>query len=210
MKKLVAAVISILIVLGLSGCADKVKSISKEGVAPYKLSETDQYLLQSLGLEMKTNLISFKAPKTARGLKVQAYALDDSAQWENISNLMISLGEDQGSDARLQGTFAMLINEDHSIDLNITTMGRYATKVDSPGIEGNFSANAKVVIGDFREIELNKEIPLAILVYSSGSSLRSYSLDDFFSPSVFGETDSDIERPDLVRAITLTFTDKID
>ena len=210
MKKLVAAVLSILIVMGLSGCSDKVKSVSKEGVAPYKLSESDQYLLQSLGLEKDTNLISFKAPKAAKGLKVQAYTLDDSARWDTISDFMISLGEENGSDARLEGIFAMLINEDYSIDLNITTMGRFSTKVDSPGTEGKFSANSKFTMGDFKAIELNKEIPVAILVYSSGSSMGSYNLDDFFSPSVFKDKDSVFEEPDLVQAVTLTFMDKID
>ena len=123
---------------------------------------------------------------------------------------MISLGEDHGSDDRLEGTFALLINEDYSIDLNITAMGRYSLKIDSPGIEGKFSANSKIVVGDFRKIELNKEIPVAILVYGSGSSMRSYNLDDFFSPSVFEEKNSTFEEPDLVQAITLTFMDTID
>ena len=42
-------------------------------------------------------------------------------------------------------------------------------------------------------ISLNK------MVYDSGSSMRGYSLQDYSSPSIFGEMD-------LVKVVTLTFT----
>jgi hypothetical protein len=49
-------------------------------------------------------------------------------------------------------------------------------------------------------IEINKEIPIAIMIYDTGVMMRAYSLEDFFSPSRF-------EKMNLVQAVTLTFTD---
>ena len=54
---------------------------------------------------------------------------------------------------------------------------------------------------DFKEIKLNKEIPVAIMVYDSDNSMENYSLESYFSPDVFKDMD-------LVQAITLTFSDK--
>jgi len=50
----------------------------------------------------------------------------------------------------------------------------------------------------FQGIEMDKEIPVAIMVYDSGTIMRSYSLQDYFEPSKF-------EGMDLVQVVTLTF-----
>lgn len=50
-----------------------------------------------------------------------------------------------------------------------------------------------------KEIQLEKEIPVAIMAYDSGSSMRSYSPEDYFEPSVF-------QGLDLVQAVTFTFS----
>lgn len=48
---------------------------------------------------------------------------------------------------------------------------------------------------------MNKEIPVALMVYDSGTSMSGYSLQDYFDPSVF-------DGMDFVQVVTLTFTDK--
>lgn len=52
---------------------------------------------------------------------------------------------------------------------------------------------------EFEEVELNKEIPVPIMIYDNGTSMKTYCMDDFFFTSTF-------ESVDLVQAVTLTFT----
>jgi hypothetical protein len=56
----------------------------------------------------------------------------------------------------------------------------------------------KGFLQEFQRIEMDKEIPVAFMVYDSGTIMRSYSLQDYFEPSKF-------EGMDLVQVVTLTF-----
>jgi hypothetical protein len=174
--------------------------LSKEGVAPFKLSESNIYLLQSLGLERDTNIISFKAPITAKNLKVNIYILNDMGSWNVLSEGQVSLGQDANPEDRLEGTFAMMFKDNYVIDFNINTMGRVSYQTDSLDVDYEIVSSSKGFLTDFQRIEINKEIPVAIMLYDSGNSMRSYAMEDFFSPSRF-------EEMDIVQAVTLTFTD---
>lgn len=175
--------------------------LSKEGVAPYALSDSDKYVLQSLGLESNTNIISFKAPKAIRSLKVKVYILEDNGTWNVMREGGVSFGQDANPEDRLEGTFAMILKENYAIDFNINTMGRASYKTESLDFDYEMGASLKCYLTDFQTIEINKEIPVAIMIYDSGNSMRPYSMEDFFSPSGF-------EDMDLVQAVTLIFSDK--
>ncbi len=56
----------------------------------------------------------------------------------------------------------------------------------------------KGFLQEFPRIEIDKEIPIAFMVYDSGTIMRSYSLQDYFEPSIF-------EGMDLVQVVTLIF-----
>ena len=51
------------------------------------------------------------------------------------------------------------------------------------------------------KIELGKEIPVSVLVYDNGNSMRSYITEDYFEPEKFKDMD-------LVQAVTLEFWDQ--
>ena len=51
------------------------------------------------------------------------------------------------------------------------------------------------------KIELGKEIPVSVLVYDNGNSMRSYTTEDYFEPEKFKDMD-------LVQAVTLEFSDQ--
>ena len=52
-----------------------------------------------------------------------------------------------------------------------------------------------------QKIELGKEIPVSVLVYDNGNSMRSYTTEDYFEPEKF-------KYMDLVQAVTLEFSDQ--
>ena len=205
MKRLFTVILSVLIMIVLFGCSPRLgenERINKEGVYPYPLSESDTYLLESLDLEKNVNRISFKAPQAAKSLKVQSYVLDENGKWDTISELHILSGNNDNSQSELEGTFSMLLKDDYSIDMHITAKGRFSQKGSPLDIESEFLASSRGFLTEYEEIELNKEIPVTIMIYDNGS-INPYSMDDFFTPSTF-------EGMDLVQAVTLTFTGKVD
>ncbi|WP_211263245.1 hypothetical protein [Lysinibacillus contaminans] len=194
-------IVSTIVFSACSNNTDIPKSLSKEGVAPYELSESDTYLLESLGLEKDTNIVSFKAPKTARSLKVNVYTLKDDDTWSVMGGGQVLLGPDANPDDSLEGTFAMILKDNYAVDFNINTTALASYKTDTLDVDYEILASSIGFLTDFQKIEINKEIPVAIMIYDSGSSMESYAMEDFFSPSRF-------EEMDLVQAVTLTFTDE--
>ncbi|WP_130807475.1 hypothetical protein [Senegalia massiliensis] len=197
-KNFTIFVVTITIVF-FSGCSNNTgisKLLSKEGIKPYELSESDTYLLQTLEIQDDVNIISFKAPKDAKSLKLNVYVLNSNNNWDVIGGGQVYAEPD----SRLEGTFAMILKDNHAINFNINTMGRASYQTDSLKMENEISASSKSFLRDFQRIEINKEIPIAIMIYDSGTMMRAYSLENFFSPSRFKEMD-------LVQAVTLTFTD---
>lgn len=205
-RKFITLLLVIASTMVFSACSnntDTPKSLSNEGVAPYELSESDTFLLESLGLEKNSTIISFKAPKTAKSLKVNVYTLTDDDTWSVLGDGQVFLGADASPDARLEGTFAMMLKDNYAVDININIMGRSSYTTNTLDVDYEIVASSIGFLTDFQKIEINKEIPVALMVYNSRSSMRSYSMEDFFSPSKFGEMD-------LVQAVTLTFTDEND
>lgn len=206
MRKFFTLFSVIILTFVLSACSnnsENEKILSKEGVAPYELSESDTYLLESLGLSMDANIISFKAPKTAKSLEVNVYVLNDDNTWNVTSGGLISLGQDADPDERLEGTFTMLLKDNYAIDFNINTKARASFNAPAMDVDFENMASLRGFLTDFQKIEINKEIPVALMIYDSGTSMRSHEVEDFFTPSIF-------EDLDLIQAITLTFTDGFD
>ncbi|WP_353095530.1 hypothetical protein [Tissierella praeacuta] len=203
-KILFLSILIFVIVLFLIVCfnnTDGYKFLTKEGIRPYKLSESEKYILQSFGMEGNSQIIYFHAPKEAITLNVNVYRLESGENWSNIGGGAISIGTDREPIEQLTGTFTMQLKENYSIDFNINAAGRASYKTDEIILDSEAIASTKTFLEEFQKIEVNKEIPIALMVYDSGTSMRSHSLQDYFYPSEFGGMD-------LVQVVTLTFTDE--
>ena len=204
MRKYFFIVLIVIIIVSFPACSgdkDAPKLLSKEGIAPYELTDKESYLLQSFGIENDSQIIAFNAPKEAISMEVNVYRLKDYADWESIGGGAISIGEERIPAEKLTGVFTMLLKENYSIEFNVNCCGRASFKTSQTDIDRKYMAFAKAFLIEFQKIEINKETPVAIMVYDSGTSMRSYSLQDYFEPSKF-------HGMDLVQAVTLTFTDK--
>ena len=204
MKRLVSAVVLFITTIGLVGCTNKTdmpKFLNKEGIAPYELSESEKYIFQSFGMDGNSSIISFNAPKDAITLDVNVYRLENDENWSKIGGGAISIGKDREPTEQLVGTFTMQLKDNYVVDFNINSSGRASYKSDEILLNTEEVASAKGFLSEFQEIEVNKEIPVALMVYDSGTSMRSYSLQDYFEPSKF-------DGMDLVQVVTLTFSDK--
>lgn len=171
----------------------------KEGIQPYNLSENERYLLQSFGMEENSLIISFNAPKEAISLEVKVYRLGDDKKWDVIGGGGISIDKEREPVNQLSGTFTLQLKENHAIGFNINTSGRASFKTDEIILDTETMAFAKGFLQEYQEIQIDKEIPVAFMVYDSGTVMRSYSLEDYFDPAKF-------EGMDLVQVVTLMFT----
>lgn len=204
MKRLFSLILIFAIAMALVACSNKIDTpnlLTKEGVAPYELSVSEKYILQSFGMEDNSQIISFHAPKEAITLNVNVYNLEGDKNWSSIGGGAISIGRDREPAEKLTGTFTMQLKENFAIDFNINASGRASFKTDEIVLDTETMASTKGFLREFQKIEINKEIPIALMVYDSGKSMRSYSLQDYFDPSKF-------DGMDLVQVVTLTFTDK--
>ena len=203
-KKIFLLIITIIIVIALVACSNKIgstKFLEKEGIEPYKLSQSEEYILQTFGMEGNSQIISFHAPKEVITLKANVYKLEDNKEWSNIGGGGTSIGKDREPVEQLTGTFAMQLRENNAINFNINVSGRASYLTDEIILDKEIMASMKGFLQEFQEIEINEEIPIALMVYDGGTEMRTYSIQDYFEPSKF-------DGMDLVQVVTLTFTDK--
>lgn len=195
--------LSFLVTLLVGACSNseyEPKLLKKEGIAPYELSQRDEYLLQSFGLANLSELLLYNAPKEAITLKVNFAILDEEGEWELIDDDWgISIGTEREPEPTLKGTLALIFNDDHRIDVNINSC--YSFSITPPEFSIELMGWSRAELMEFQTIELNQPIPIALMAYTSGSSMRSYAIEHYFDTSVF-------EGVDVVHAITLTFTEQ--
>ncbi len=204
MRKFISTVLLIMMIMTLGACSSKTDSpkfLSKEGLEPYELSESEKYVLQSFGMDGTSQIIAFNAPKEAISLNVNVYRLEDDETWSSVGGGGVSIGRDREPIEQLTGTFTMQLREDYAIDFIINAGGRASYKTDEILLNSEIVASTKGFLQEFQEISLKTEIPVALMVYDSGTSMRTYSLQDYFEPSKFAGMD-------LVQIVTLEFTDK--
>jgi len=177
------------------------KKDDRVGVYPYELTEREETLLQAFGMDGNSQMLSFHAPHEAISLNVNVYLLNENAEWVTIGGGGISIGTVREPVDEISGMFTMQLNKDYSIDFIIFNGGSasYTTEAVAPPSE--IVASTKAFLTEFHEIEVNKEIPVAVMVYNSGTSMRSGSLEAYFEPELFSGMD-------YVQAVTLTFSDK--
>lgn len=203
-KRLIGAVLLISVMVTLAACSNKSDlpmTLDEEGIAPYELSDSEKYILQSFGMDGTSQIISFHAPKETNSLYVNVYRLEDNEMWRNIGGGGVSLGTDRKPEDQLTGTFAMQLKENYSIDFHINASGLASYQTDEISLDTEPTASVKGFLQKYQTIEMNKEIPVALMVYDSGTSMRSYSLQDYFEPSKF-------EGMDFVQVVTLEFSDR--
>ena len=206
MKKILSVFLTVMMIIVLAACSStksEPRLLTEEGIAPYILSESDEYLLQSFGMVNDSQIISFNAPKEAITLLVNVYSLNEDGNWKKISDSGggISIGTEREPIEKLKGTFTVLLKDNYAINFNINAGGIISSTTEEIDINFEKTMSVKAILTDFQEIEINKEIPVTIMVYDSGRSMRSYIVKDYFDPSKF-------EGMDLVQAVTLTFTDQ--
>ena len=202
MKKILAGIVVFGLLAGFRACAGKDSLMNKkEIITPYVLSEKEQHLLEAFGMADNSQILSFCTPEEAVAVKASVYQLKKDFSWEEIGNGALYLDTMNESGEQANGTFAMEIREDRSMDFHINFAGQisFSVKDTEPGQE--YVASTKGFLKEAQKIELNKEIPVAIMIYDNGTEMETCTVQDYFTPEKF-------KNMDLVQAVTLEFLDK--
>lgn len=207
LKKKLFFILFLNFLLALTACSNaerssnKLNSLDKEGIAPYELSENEQDLLEAFGMSDTSQIITFNAPKETQTINVHVYRLVNDNMWEQIGGGAISSGAERKSSELLTGTFTIQLRENYCIDFNINYTGQYSFQTEPIIPDQKIVGSTRGFLESFQNIELNTEIPVAVMVYDSGTKMRSYTPQDYFEPSKF-------EGMDLVQVVTLEFSDQ--
>ena len=196
-KSLKILLMMLLTTIVLTACAND-GQLNQVGIAPYQLTDQNKDLLQVLGIADNVAVFNFKAPDEAIDLELNVYHLSADGTWQNDLAGRISIGEEREPVDQLAGTLAVLLKENRSFDININCGGGMVYRVDPLDSAQEYMASAKMFLSDAQAIEINQEIPIALLLYDNNTEIRSYSLSDYFAPSIF-------EGVDSVQVITVNF-----
>lgn len=203
MRKIIAVMLCVC-VLAFAGCsntedttdkdtaAQGAKYLEKEGIAPYDLSEGEEYILNVMNIKKDALLVSYNATENSKMLMVRVYNLNDG-QWDETGNLTFVIADDNK-----HGTISIMEKDNYVLELSTISASAKSEKIDD---ENQYVQSQKTVINDFQNIELNKEIPVAIYINDSDTAGVPIELSEFSDPSNF-------EGIDLVRAVTFEFMDE--
>lgn len=203
MRKIIAVMLCVC-VLAFAGCsntedttdkdtaAQGAKYLEKEGIAPYDLSEGEEYILNVMNIKKDTLLVSYNATENTKMLMVRVYNLNDG-QWDETGNLNFVIADDNK-----HGTISIMEKDNYVLELSTISASAKSEKIDD---ENEYVQSQKTVINDFQNIELNKEMPVAIYINDSDTAGVPIELSEFSDPSNF-------EGIDLVRAVTFEFMDE--
>ena len=160
------------------------------------MSEDAAYLLQVFDLDDSAQILALRAPEGAVGLEVTVYRLGDDLAWKKTGGGEV-IG---GSPEDVSGVFAMEAGQDQVVSLHFHGGGvGYAIETDPIPTPEAYGYSMNVFLTEFQEMELDEEIPIALLAYDVSSFSENLPLSDFFTPA-------NLEGINLVQAVTLTFT----
>lgn len=198
-KKRVWLVAASALAVSLSGCSGPEagpEQLDQAGIAPYELTERETYLLQSLGMETYSQILSYRAPEGARSLDVRVYQLTPEGSWEETDSGGISVGETEA----MLGTFTLQLQKDHVLAIHLNADGGLYSFDTSPVEPESVMLGSQICfLRQEVPASLEGEIPVAMLAYTSANQMESLTLEDFANPE-------GITGMDLVQAVTITFS----
>ena len=164
------------------------------------LTESTQDVLEAFGMAGTASLLSFQGPEEAITLRLRVRHLGEDGAWEEDNAWGTSIGEDRTPVDRLSGTLAIQLREDGSLGFHIRSGGLASCQTEPIGLEP--AASARCFLTESRDLPLNQEVPVALLLYGGdGDGIPVCSLEDFADPSRLAGLE-------LVQAVTVECTDQ--
>ena len=168
----------------LSGC-----NLNKGKIKEYALSDKEASLLEFVGLKRQIYALEYSPSKNAGELLVKYYHLEGNRWVEDDCDYIKS--DDSEIEA---GRIGFFIKENFTIECSFGNDFVVRTYINEMHLKK--MPNGIDFVDGSQEIELNQEMPIAMMSYGSGGN--SVDLDFFYHPEVKEE----MER---IEAITISF-----
>lgn len=195
MKRNLVKIVVLLAALALvfAGCR---QNALKNVVSAYPLTSDQQKLLGYLNLEDSAKLFSYRCPEEALSVTASTYVLDNGV-WSKTGEGTISW--DAEDEMSRNGVFTLIYREDRRFDMSLNAQGTSTFRSDPVDVPEGLTAFSHAWLTEDQEIQLDKEIPVAIFVGDSGNTMESFTTEDYYHPEK-------LQDLDLVQAVTLTFS----
>lgn len=196
MRKKLSFLLVPVLILGLCACGTTVGSDGEANsmgeetgsstksmtIQPAKLTKEEENIAKLLDDNAPQHIFDFTVDDTIESFKVNVYRLEDG-QWELVSGAGGQAYED--SSGRLALTFDNL-GEKLRVSIQGENDGGSSFYEREPeSIIKEASGNAYMLLAGSTTIEYEKEIPLAIQVFSSEQNFSVFEVDSFYHPEEY-------------------------
>lgn len=196
-KLLKAAALLLALIVISAGCQEAAK---KGTVSPYSLSDEQTELLNYLNLNNTSMLYTLRPPEGTLGLTATSYVLENG-NWVDNGGGSISWDTSDSQELK-EAVVSLVYREDRTFDISIHAQGTSSFRSNPLTYQEEWMSSSQSFLSEEREIQLDEEIPVALFVADSGSSMRSFDVDSYFFPE-------NLQEYDVVQAVTLTFSKEV-
>lgn len=199
----------LMVLLSLSSCTSSSTEASlfptEDGISPVTLSERETQIINLLD-KGNSAFLSIKAPKEAQRLQILLRTLKEDGTWDiTQTNNDMFWGEDSSEVQPLEGVFSLSRNDDYSIAMrceNTNGVTNFLSDIPAPQLSFDPKSGSSSFLWYVQPIELDKEIPIAILALNQNNRITPPSLRDYYDTSKLADYD-------FVQVVTFTFTSDI-
>lgn len=157
----------------------------------------------SVSLQAVSDDLVFSIPYTAKAIvyHVMEYR---NGNWCSASEGYTSIGEDQEPFEPCTGTITVTAFQDSFITFRINC-SKTETSWEIPAAETEVEdlTRAYAFLDTSRTIPFNESFPVAVFVYGKSTVIEAFTVDAYDTPQ-------ELEKYDLIRAVTVTFKDTIE
>lgn len=190
MKKRVRLFLFITVLITLVACD---KNNKKMTIAAITLTKNEESIMKLLNAQNNSKIFDFTLDDTVKFIIISYHTLNKDKKWEDH-------GAMSGNINASSGKMGITIDDELQISLESGSKGISTMKMSITDLLNKFKNSSQGTSWlSESSIELDKEIPLLVKVYTDSNSIMSYDTTSYFNPE-------ELEGNDLVIAVTVCFS----
>lgn len=161
------------------------------GIVPDDYVSLSAKMFDILGLDTKEDIYVYNVPQEAKVIYIEAYSFDGSG-WKNVWDS----GAGITAPSHMSGEISIEIKRDYSLKIS----GDYFRATTKPlTLSENIDDVTVLKLDDFWELELDKEVPVYMILADEDKKEFSYNLEDY--PST-----ENLDGVDIAQILTIEFS----
>lgn len=195
MKKQIAFIVSIILIVSLTACGKENAPSMK--LTKAELTTQEENIIELLKFDNSANIYDFVVDETIKTVSVNSYELNKNGDWQRISG-----GGDAvvGISGRIALSFDIVAN-----GMRVAMQDESGTTSTKNTIPETLDTSGLSIATSFAngttEIVYEKELPLVVQIVTSKDEVTSYDVDYFSKPQKYQKLGYE-----HVYAITVTFS----